>query len=92
MSSTDTFVAFTEYEPTEAVCILFIAVFLVLLIAHLWQSIRARVGFCLSCSATAITTNEIYQIWYLWPLMLATFLEVVGYILRSVVPSIHDHP
>lgn len=66
MSSTDTrFVAFTEYEPNEAACIVFIGVFIVLFIAHVWQSIRAR-------------------IWYMWPLIVATAFEAIGYILREL--------
>lgn len=63
-----TFTAFRQYEPNEAACIVFIVVFTGVFVAHLWQSIRAR-------------------IWYMWPLILATSLEVIGYVLREY--SIH---
>lgn len=68
-TATPTFTAFRQYEPNEAACIVFIVVFALLLFAHLWQSIRAR-------------------IWYMWPLILSTGLEVVGYVLREY--SIHE--
>jgi len=69
MAPTTTFTAFGQYEPNEAAAVIFIVVFTVLLFAHLWQSIRAR-------------------IWYMWPLILATAIEVVGYVLREY--SIHN--
>lgn len=66
---TFTFTAFKQYEPNEPAAIVFIVVFVLLLFAHVWQSVRAKV-------------------WYMWPLILATAIEVVGYVLR--VYSIHN--
>lgn len=63
------FLAFTQYEPNEAACIVFIVVFVIIFFVHLFQSVRAR-------------------IWYMWPLIFATGVEVTGYALREF--SIHN--
>ncbi|KIM20147.1 hypothetical protein M408DRAFT_82469 [Serendipita vermifera MAFF 305830] len=64
-SPTSTFTAFKQYEPNEPAAIVFTVVFALLLFAHVWQSVRAKV-------------------WYMWPLILATAVEVVGYVLREL--------
>ncbi|PVF93812.1 hypothetical protein CPB86DRAFT_789681 [Serendipita vermifera] len=39
------FRAFRQFEPNEAACIVFIVVFAILLLAHIFQSVRARVWY-----------------------------------------------
>ncbi|KAG8833938.1 hypothetical protein FRC17_009809, partial [Serendipita sp. 399] len=64
--------AFKQYEPSEAAAIIFAVLFGLLLVAHIWQSARAKT-------------------YYLWPLILATALECVGYILRYSPVSSADN-
>ncbi|PVF97170.1 RTA1-domain-containing protein [Serendipita vermifera] len=67
--SSHAFIAFKQYEPNEAACIVFIVVFGLLVALHLWRSFRAKV-------------------WYMWPLIVSTMMEWLGYLLREY--SIHN--
>jgi hypothetical protein len=78
------FNAFKQYEPSEPACIIFIVIFAVLLAAHFVQAVRAKVSisFYSDFRVGLIFDRLAFQIWYMWPLILSTGMEVVGYILR----------